>query len=306
MIGPYGAYACADGDVMFAIQTDREWRRFCSVVMQSPTLADDSRYATNASRVANRVGLEAMIEARFRSYAQADVIALPEEADIATGAVNDVPAVAAPPPLHRASVGRRSSRPAATYRRCYLRTIFRALRHEWDAFPHSASTPATFSPRWSFHDVGTPGQIRAKYVVRARVALGHDRQGCCQRHRLGLHRSRGFGSGRSEGSESRNVIRAFAELDFGRRTRMFRMNGVDTPFAYRDLVDVVEAVGDRIDLVMLPKAGSAADVQFVATLLTQIESKGVCATHWNRSQIESAAGFTWLRKSPVHLHDPRR
>jgi crotonobetainyl-CoA:carnitine CoA-transferase CaiB-like acyl-CoA transferase len=99
MIVPYGAYACADGDVMFAIQTDREWRRFCSAVMQSPTLADDSRYATNASRVANRVGLEAMIEARFRSYARADVIALLEEADIATGAVNDVPAVAAHPQL---------------------------------------------------------------------------------------------------------------------------------------------------------------------------------------------------------------
>jgi crotonobetainyl-CoA:carnitine CoA-transferase CaiB-like acyl-CoA transferase len=99
MIVPYGAYACADGDVMFAIQTDREWRRFCSVVMQSPTLADDPRYSTNASRVANRVGLEAAIEARLRSHARADVIALLEEADIATGAVNDVPAVAAHPQL---------------------------------------------------------------------------------------------------------------------------------------------------------------------------------------------------------------
>jgi len=95
MIVPYGAYACADGDVMFAIQTDREWRRFCSVVMQSPPLADDPRYATNASRVANRVDLEAVIETRFRSLPRADVIALLEEADIATGAVNDVPAVAA-------------------------------------------------------------------------------------------------------------------------------------------------------------------------------------------------------------------
>ncbi len=99
MIVPYGAYACADGDVMFAIQTDREWRRFCSVVMQSPRLADDPRYATNASRVANRVDLEAMIETAFRSLQRADVIALLEEADIATGAVNDVPAVASHPQL---------------------------------------------------------------------------------------------------------------------------------------------------------------------------------------------------------------
>src|SRR5919197_6629163 len=49
-----------------------------------------------------------------------------------------------------------------------------------------------------------------------------------------------------------NVVRAFAELDFGRRLRMFRINGLDTPFAYRDLVEVVEAAGDRIDLIMVP------------------------------------------------------
>ena len=78
---------------------------------------------------------------------------------------------------------------------------------------------------------------------------------------------------------------------------MFRMNGVDTPFAYRDLVDVVEAAGDRIDLVMLPKAGSAADVQFVATLLAQIEAHKVFARRIGiEAQIESAAGFTWLRE----------
>ena len=94
MIVPYGAYACADGDVMFAIQTDREWRRFCSVVMQATALADDARYSTNASRVENRVTLEALIEDRFRLHARADIIALLDAADIATGAVNDVPSVA--------------------------------------------------------------------------------------------------------------------------------------------------------------------------------------------------------------------
>lgn len=94
-----------------------------------------------------------------------------------------------------------------------------------------------------------------------------------------------------------NVIRAFTELDFGRRARMFRINGIDTPFAYRDLVDVVEAAGDRIDLVMLPKAGSPSDVQFVATLLTQIEAhRGFAQRIGIEAQIESAAGFTWIRE----------
>ena len=69
-----------------------------------------------------------------------------------------------------------------------------------------------------------------------------------------------------------NVVRAFPELDFGARVRMFRINALDTPFAYRDLIDVVEAAGDRIDMVMLPESRVAADVAFVDTLLTQIES----------------------------------
>ena len=40
-----------------------------------------------------------------------------------------------------------------------------------------------------------------------------------------------------------NVVRALRELDFGRRTRMVRINALDTPFAYRDLITVVEAAG---------------------------------------------------------------
>ncbi|HEY9228685.1 MAG TPA: CaiB/BaiF CoA-transferase family protein [Gemmatimonadaceae bacterium] len=93
MIVPYGAYACADGDVMFAIQTDREWRRFCADVMDAPGLADDPHFATNAKRVENRAELEAMIETHFRAHSRADVMSLLEKADLATGAVNDVPGV---------------------------------------------------------------------------------------------------------------------------------------------------------------------------------------------------------------------
>lgn len=99
MIVPYGAYACADGDVMFAIQTDREWRRFCDAVVRAPALADDPRFCTNELRVQHRVPLETMIEERFASQARAAVIALLDAADIPTGAVNDVAAVSAHPQL---------------------------------------------------------------------------------------------------------------------------------------------------------------------------------------------------------------
>jgi citrate lyase subunit beta/citryl-CoA lyase len=89
-----------------------------------------------------------------------------------------------------------------------------------------------------------------------------------------------------------NVIRALKELDFGRRMRMFRINALDSPFAYRDLVEVVEAAGDRLDVVMIPKVGSVRDVQFVETMLSQIEAH----LHLTRpigieAQIETASGF---------------
>src|SRR5262249_61481767 len=76
-----------------------------------------------------------------------------------------------------------------------------------------------------------------------------------------------------------NVIRAFRELDFGKRGRMFRINAIDTHFAYRDVIEVVEAVGGKIEMVMVPKVGSPSEVLFVATLLSQIESRhGYTAT----------------------------
>ena len=69
-----------------------------------------------------------------------------------------------------------------------------------------------------------------------------------------------------------NVARAYRELDFGNKLRMFRMNGLDTHFAYRDLVEIVEVAGDRIDLVVVPKVNRPEDIYVVETLLGQIES----------------------------------
>jgi itaconate CoA-transferase len=99
MVVPYGAYRCADGDVMLAVQTDREWRRLCASVLDAPALADDQRFVTNELRVANRAALEEMIEAHFSRRTRAQVIALLEAADIPTGAMNDLAAVTAHPQL---------------------------------------------------------------------------------------------------------------------------------------------------------------------------------------------------------------
>lgn len=89
-----------------------------------------------------------------------------------------------------------------------------------------------------------------------------------------------------------NVARALAELDWGDRLRIFRMNALDTPFAYRDLIEVVEAAGDRLDLVIVPKVNRAAEVAFVDLLLTQIELRqGFTAGRIGiEAQIETALG----------------
>jgi len=50
-----------------------------------------------------------------------------------------------------------------------------------------------------------------------------------------------------------------------------RINGLDTHWCYRDVVEVVERAGSRIDTLLIPKVGSPSDVEFVATLCSQIE-----------------------------------
>jgi malyl-CoA/(S)-citramalyl-CoA lyase len=69
-----------------------------------------------------------------------------------------------------------------------------------------------------------------------------------------------------------NIIEALKTYDWSKCAVSIRMNGLDTHYAYRDLVDVVEACGDKLDTILIPKVGSAADVYFVATMLSQIEA----------------------------------
>jgi len=99
MIVPYGVYACADGAVNFAIQNDREWHRFSSVVLSMPALINDERFVTNEVRVLHRVELETIIEQYLRTLKRSEVLGRLEEAQIAHGEINDVAAVIQHPQL---------------------------------------------------------------------------------------------------------------------------------------------------------------------------------------------------------------
>jgi len=70
-----------------------------------------------------------------------------------------------------------------------------------------------------------------------------------------------------------NVIDALGAQDWTGTAVSVRINGLDTHWCYRDVVDVVEARGEVLDTVLVPKVGAPSDVEFVATLLDQIEQR---------------------------------
>ena len=70
----------------------------------------------------------------------------------------------------------------------------------------------------------------------------------------------------------RNIVQGLNEIDFGKKTVSVRINGLDTHYMYRDVVDVIEEGGARLDLIMIPKVGTAADVYALDMLVTQCEA----------------------------------
>ncbi len=70
-----------------------------------------------------------------------------------------------------------------------------------------------------------------------------------------------------------NVIEALLTQDWTDCAVSVRVNGLDTHWCYRDIVDVVEQAGEMLDTVLVPKVGSPSDVEFAATLLDQIEQR---------------------------------
>lgn len=90
-----------------------------------------------------------------------------------------------------------------------------------------------------------------------------------------------------------NVIAAINDQNWGSKRLSIRINGLDTPFWYRDVVDLLEQAGDRLDQIMIPKVGCAADVYAVDALVTAIErATGRANPIAFEVIIESAAGIS--------------
>ena len=69
----------------------------------------------------------------------------------------------------------------------------------------------------------------------------------------------------------KNIIQALNDIDWGTKTMMVRINGLDTHYMYRDVVDIVEAC-PRLDMILIPKVGVPADVYAIDMMVTQIEA----------------------------------
>ena len=66
-----------------------------------------------------------------------------------------------------------------------------------------------------------------------------------------------------------NIVAALNEVDFGSKTVTVRVNGLDTHWCYRDVIALVERGGERLDAILIPKVGCAADVYTIDALVTQ-------------------------------------
>ncbi|RAH68113.1 CaiB/BaiF CoA transferase family protein [Aspergillus aculeatinus CBS 121060] len=93
-IYPYGPFEAGDGkSVMLGIQNEREWARFCGLVLRQPQLAEDDRFKNNSLRVKNRDALQRIINDAFSELSAEQAVARLDEAAIANARVNDMQGV---------------------------------------------------------------------------------------------------------------------------------------------------------------------------------------------------------------------
>ncbi len=94
-----------------------------------------------------------------------------------------------------------------------------------------------------------------------------------------------------------NVIAAIGDIDWGNKTVSVRINGLDTPYWYRDVIDLLENAADRLDQIMIPKVGNAGDIYAVDALATSVEAaKGRAKPIAFEVIIETAAGIAHVEE----------
>jgi itaconate CoA-transferase len=104
-IAPYGAFRSGDGkDILISIQSEREWKKLCAVVLGQPDLPDDPRLANVVERVRNRELTDKIVGESFAALSRDELLKRLAEADIAFAEVNTMADLARHPHLRRIEV----------------------------------------------------------------------------------------------------------------------------------------------------------------------------------------------------------
>ena len=115
-IAPYGAFRSKDNrDILISIQSEREWVKFCAVVLEMPELPKDPLYSSMVARVQNRAATDRVVGDVFAALTRAELIERLDRGDIAYGEVNTAADLATHPHLRRIAIdtpGGRVSLPA--------------------------------------------------------------------------------------------------------------------------------------------------------------------------------------------------
>src|SRR5438093_244605 len=116
-IAPYGPVTTGDGEVVYlGIQNEREWRRFCEVVLEDPALAADPRFGSNAKRVEHRDVLDGLIASRVATLSAEALIERLDRAQIANARMNTIQQFLAHPQLAARDRWREVDSPAGPLR----------------------------------------------------------------------------------------------------------------------------------------------------------------------------------------------
>ena len=135
-IAPYGPFAGADGETfLLAVQNEREWVRFCEVVLERPGLAADSRFDANARRVAHRDELDVLIHEVFGALIAEAIVERLERAGIANARMRSVAQFATHPQLETRDRWRDTPSPAGPVRMTIPPATIDGVEPRMDAIP---------------------------------------------------------------------------------------------------------------------------------------------------------------------------
>jgi citrate lyase subunit beta/citryl-CoA lyase len=94
-------------------------------------------------------------------------------------------------------------------------------------------------------------------------------------------------------ADARGLVAQALRADWGTKVKAVRVNDASTGWAYRDVAEIVEAAGDSLDVIVLPKVAGPRDIAWLDLLLGQVEqSVGLTVGRIGiEAQIEDAAGL---------------